>query len=1450
MIDGMIDEEAAAVRALWSKQGGAGLYPPKSLHALLTIYLLENISQASKHSLVAYFFLDLISMMGEKDQNLVDRLSRFCQAIHLPQSRTRMIQGFWLLDHKDFEEAVLLLLDPMLLEEMLPWQHNRIIKAFLYQGEEKIALKFLRVKKPPLVTPEDIRLHLTVLLANGLISEAFEYQKVCSNNERDNDNLLGHLFTACQQTKTIDRLLQLPLTDGEERQLLQYLRDSKETRNMEILMLHFLQRARYVEAIRLNEKLGQTLLHESDPKTRERAAARNSIVECYSKVLPSVQRKLTFGSDHRPKKTMHLTRREIQRPRPLSTVVHHNNNQKVISNAMLINAVLEKIGETRPLPEQTPVRNRPQPSDTALGPFICTPVTPRAKSNLISEDTEIVYPSIQRDARTEERSRTVSPVKKMVTGLMPQTSLASPVTAKNQNVNRILSTEALSLLQTPPVKRRTPPTLKKLTSLQHTPQSILKVRQVVKRSPSPSPLQQDQPQTIKRLSFLNADLALETPPRYQRKKVEVRKTKVKDTPKHLRFAGLSTPSPEPSPPKAPSPRRTRRRSPTPERTPPEQVTVSSRRPLRNDTDEEQTPTGSQKKTSVDIADDDIQVVDAEVTFNFDKSKQEEAIADEEAMETSEGDGSSIVTSTTSAGLGHQRVSFQLENNYEEQVLVSGDRDSPPTVDLTTTETESGEASLAPSSSEPLPNLEEEKMDIDENAESSVPSEYDKNMSEKIKLQAGSVLREDETVTLAPLVVIPPDSVTSLEQPSPVRRSPRFAHSEISEQTSEFKTPPRPSHLSPRPISLPALPTPPESVRGSPTRSPSRLLRQRSASRSPSKSPPRHAPEMESTIAAEQVKGRKSPSRTRKSPSRSRTPERKAPSPTRTRGSSESPSGSPLSQEARAASPSRTIQSKGRKSPSRGTKSPSRSKSPVKDKDQAAENVEDVGEKSPTRRTRKSPARSKSPEKLSISPRRTRGSTPSRSDSPEKDQISRRTRGSTPTRTELPEEQQASRRTRGSTPSRTESPERVPQSPGRGRNQRQSNKSTESKTSPSRPRSPEVKPKSPGRGRKTPAKSVAAKEKDRTPSPSKSPQGAPLGSRLRTRKVTESSVPTEGSTETLSDKDKSPDSHAPVTRAKSPARLRKTPAENLKKSVIIEVDNLTSEGSPEVVLKSPSRQRKSGGRGKKTSSAKEPSTSEKSSEETETETEKETVPPAKSPSRKGRKSPSRSPAAPQTTEVPQEEVKNAATVPKSVPRRATRATRASSVDSEVTDTDVPAQPSEVEETPVTSRAKSVKKIGAKTKSTGRSPARTRKAKKSEEKEQLQFTFSEPTVIPHDLESLDMPGLPFVFSPPVTRTRSHKMEPLEEEEVIEGSPLGGAKIKAKKEPKKAAAKKSTKTRKTTVSSPSDSPVSLLSPSTEEHQETSVPTRTRVRRMASQSQSLRPKTSPPKKRKTVKK
>lgn len=55
--------------------------------------------------------------------------------------------------------------------------------------------------------------------------------------------------------KTVDKLLQLSLDGVEERHLVQYLKESTEPNSLELLVMYYLQRARYVEAIRLNEKL-------------------------------------------------------------------------------------------------------------------------------------------------------------------------------------------------------------------------------------------------------------------------------------------------------------------------------------------------------------------------------------------------------------------------------------------------------------------------------------------------------------------------------------------------------------------------------------------------------------------------------------------------------------------------------------------------------------------------------------------------------------------------------------------------------------------------------------------------------------------------------------------------------------------------------------------------------------------------------------------------------------------------------------------------------------------------------------------------------------------------------------------------------------------------------------------------------------------------------------------
>ncbi len=101
---------------------------------------------------------------------------------------------------------MLLLLDPSIKSDLVQWQHMRIIKSLLYQNSSKLALKYMRIKRLPLQTPEDVKLRLTVLLANGLTAEAYEYQKVC-RDQLSGDDLLSHLFLACHQSKKIVEMI-------------------------------------------------------------------------------------------------------------------------------------------------------------------------------------------------------------------------------------------------------------------------------------------------------------------------------------------------------------------------------------------------------------------------------------------------------------------------------------------------------------------------------------------------------------------------------------------------------------------------------------------------------------------------------------------------------------------------------------------------------------------------------------------------------------------------------------------------------------------------------------------------------------------------------------------------------------------------------------------------------------------------------------------------------------------------------------------------------------------------------------------------------------------------------------------------------------------------------------------------------------------------------------------
>ncbi|XP_066297242.1 protein ELYS-like [Branchiostoma lanceolatum] len=311
LIDGIVSQVGEPITNLWEREeGGTGQYPPPSLRDLLDVYLLQNVDLMTKHCIVTYLILDILSMSQDPEQEkFSEQLGLFPNSFSLPLGVNKLIQGSWLLDHKDFEEALMVLLDPAVRAWLSPWQHQLILKSFLYQGQSGKALQYLRVVQPPMMHQEGVKLHLTVLLANGLTAEAIQFQQ-SYRDEGNTEELLEHLFLGCQQTFTVDKLLQLPFDDVEQKSLVKYLQDSPEPNSAELLLVFYLQRGRFVDAVRLNDLLKQDVMMEHDAQAQLRAATRNAIIETYMRLLPGVQRKLSFRPEQKAPRTQLMRREE------------------------------------------------------------------------------------------------------------------------------------------------------------------------------------------------------------------------------------------------------------------------------------------------------------------------------------------------------------------------------------------------------------------------------------------------------------------------------------------------------------------------------------------------------------------------------------------------------------------------------------------------------------------------------------------------------------------------------------------------------------------------------------------------------------------------------------------------------------------------------------------------------------------------------------------------------------------------------------------------------------------------------------------------------------------------------------------------------------------------------------------------------------------------------------
>ncbi|XP_060099852.1 protein ELYS [Heteronotia binoei] len=488
MIDGLISQLGDTVVKLWQRDdGGTGKYPPPTLHALLDLYLLENIEELYKHAITIYLLLDIMHSCPNKTDTTMDS---FPTAFAIPVGVINLIQGYWCLDHGDCENSMTYLFHPATIK--LPWQHMRVIQFFMCQGEHKRALRYIQMMKPSMTSSREVALHLTVLLFNSCIVEAWSLLR--QHSTRLNvEGMLKHVYEVCQELGLMEELLKLPFTDTEQECLERFLQTSANVHNHEFLLVHHLQRANYVPALQLNQSLKINLLNDRDPRWRERSIARNSILEQYGKVLPRIQRKLAVERA----KPYHLSsslRREVLRPKPLSTITKHIATGNVVTKATFISKVLSKIGEVWMGTEQKSksIQNdttEEQPSrldDTELpDPFVGTPVTKvlRKRSRLL----DLVVRPVGLHSPLLGSNLQVSPrASCMLSSPLHSNPRCSMLLCKN-----LTSAPELKLLETPAVVKRA----KALTSTSSsgfpgfTPQSILRssLRTTPLATPTASP---------------------------------------------------------------------------------------------------------------------------------------------------------------------------------------------------------------------------------------------------------------------------------------------------------------------------------------------------------------------------------------------------------------------------------------------------------------------------------------------------------------------------------------------------------------------------------------------------------------------------------------------------------------------------------------------------------------------------------------------------------------------------------------------------------------------------------------------------------------------------------------------------------------------------------------------------------------------------------------------------
>ncbi|KYM75442.1 Protein ELYS [Atta colombica] len=461
-IDELIMRECSTLKAQWEREGGIvmhGCYPPPSLQSLLRSYLTDchqtEINEINcRHQITIYLLMDLAILL-QRSYPAVKQLIKYPSAFMMSPSLIKLTQAFWLLDHENYQEFLDTMTGQLVCDsDIKDWHHRFILRTLVRNNQHKLALLYLRVRKPPLSSIEEQGMAMSLSVEHGLVQSAFHCRPPCHYEQ-----LLTSFFRACRKYNKLDEVLHLVLDSEEEEVFVKFLEENKME---DLRLLYYLQRCRYTEVI------GGYPIRQYQPNVVKDVQSTSFIMlSAYEMTLPDITKRFSMNATMSNSDTDLKTRYS----RPMSHCKSHDKLRNIYET------VITKARETYLRGEKSQI------------PFVSAPCTSlRLNSHGVNMNC-VLFPTLTHKSRGK---RTVDQIyEEDDTDDMPNDVKRRKLTDENISPSKRISEESrlMETFETPLVKRKPNVSVNKDRVLE-TPQSILKIRQLVRSSTSPTVMSQ------------------------------------------------------------------------------------------------------------------------------------------------------------------------------------------------------------------------------------------------------------------------------------------------------------------------------------------------------------------------------------------------------------------------------------------------------------------------------------------------------------------------------------------------------------------------------------------------------------------------------------------------------------------------------------------------------------------------------------------------------------------------------------------------------------------------------------------------------------------------------------------------------------------------------------------------------------------------------------------------